>query len=83
MQVMFDGVRLARSVKPAEVSEALRGAELDTVYGKLTMRAEDNQLLLPNYVGRAKAVDGAIVPVIEHVFPPSLTPPPSPLCKMK
>ena len=83
MQVMFDGVRLARSVKPAEVSEALRGAELDTVYGKLTMRAEDNQVLLPNYVGRAKAVDGAIVPVIEHVFPPSLTPPPSPLCKMK
>lgn len=33
--------------------------------------------------GRAKQVDRAIVPVIEQVFPPSLTPPPSPLCKMK
>ena len=82
-QVMFEGVRRAGSVKPADVSQALRGAELDTVYGTVTMRAEDNQLVLPNYVGRALPVDGAIVPVIEHVYPPSLTPPPSPLCKMK
>jgi branched-chain amino acid transport system substrate-binding protein len=46
------------------------------------MRAADNQLLLPNYVARARSVDGAIVPVIEHTFPPSLVPAPSPLCKM-
>jgi branched-chain amino acid transport system substrate-binding protein len=81
-QVMFDGVRLAKSVKPEEVSKALRGAELNTIYGKVIMRAADNQLMLPNYVGRVKMVDGALRPVIEDTYPASLTPPPSPLCKM-
>ncbi|MFT3719196.1 ABC transporter substrate-binding protein [Pseudorhodoferax sp.] len=81
-QVLFEGVRLAASVKPADVSKALRGAQFDTVYGSVTMRAADNQLLLPNYVGRAKLVDGQVTPVIEQTFPASLTPPPSPLCKM-
>jgi branched-chain amino acid transport system substrate-binding protein len=81
-QVMFDGVRLAKSVKPEDVSKALRGAELNTIYGKVTMRAADNQLMLPNYVGRAKVVDGVLRPVIEDTYPASLTPPPSPLCKM-
>ncbi len=81
-QIMFEGVKKAGSVKPADVSKALRGAQLDTVYGQLTMRAQDNQLLLPNYVGRAKVVDGVLRPVIEHRFEPSLTPAPSPLCKM-
>ncbi len=81
-QVMFDGVKKARSVKPEDVSKALRGAQLDTIYGNVTMRAADNQLLLPNYVGRAKMVDGALRPVIEQTFLPSLTPAPSPLCKM-
>jgi branched-chain amino acid transport system substrate-binding protein len=81
-QVMFDGVRLAKSVKPEDVSKALRGAELNTIYGKVTMRAADNQLMLPNYVGRVKNVDGALRPVIEDTYPASLTPPPSPLCKM-
>ena len=81
-QVMFDGVRLAKSVKPEDVSKALRGAELNTIYGKVTMRAADNQLMLPNYVGRVKNVDGSLRPVIEDTYPASLTPPPSPLCKM-
>ena len=81
-QVMFEGVRLAKSTKPEDVSKALRGAQIDTVYGKVTMRAADNQLVLPNYVGRVKMVDGVLRPVIEQSYPASLTPPPSPLCKM-
>lgn len=81
-QVMFDGVKKAGSVKPSEVSKALRGAQLDTIYGSVTMRAADNQLMLPNYVGRAKVVDGVLRPVIEQSFPPSLIPAASPLCKM-
>ena len=81
-QIMFDAVKLANSVKPADVSKALRGAQLDTIYGSVTMRAADNQLLLPNYVGRAKMVDGVLRPVIEHTFPASITPAPSALCKM-
>lgn len=81
-QVMFEGVKLAKSVKPADVSKALPGATIDSIYGSVKMRAEDNQLLLPNYVGRAKVADGVLRPVIERTFPASLTPPPSPLCKM-
>lgn len=82
MQVMFDGIRKAGSARPEDVAKALRGAQLDTIYGPVTMRAADNQLMLPNYVGRAKSVDGAVMPVIEHVFPPSIAPAPSPLCRM-
>ena len=72
----------AGSVKPADVSAAVEGATFDTVFGTALMRKEDHQLVLPNFVGRAKVVDGVLRPVIEQTFPPSLTPPPSPLCKM-
>jgi branched-chain amino acid transport system substrate-binding protein len=46
------------------------------------MRAADNQLVLPNFVGRVKAVDGVLRPVVEQRFEASLTPAPSPLCTM-
>lgn len=81
-QVMFEGVKLAKSVKPEEVSKALSGSQIDSIYGSVSMRAADNQLLLPNYIGRAKVADGALRPVIEQTFPPSIIPAPSPLCKM-
>lgn len=81
-QVIFEGVKKSSSVKPAEVSKALRGAQFDSIYGDVTMRAADNQLVLPNYVGRAKVADGVLRAVIEQRFDPSLTPAPSPLCKM-
>ncbi|MEY4750824.1 MAG: hypothetical protein RIQ60_3038 [Pseudomonadota bacterium] len=82
-QIMFEGVKLAKSVKPADVSKALSGAKVDTIYGNgLTLRAADNQLGLPNYVGRAKVVDGQLRPVIEQTFAASSMPGPSALCKM-
>jgi branched-chain amino acid transport system substrate-binding protein len=81
-QVIFEGVKKAKSVKPGEVSKALNGATLDTVFGQAQMRAADNQLVIPNLVGRAKVMDGQLRPVVEQVFPASLTPAASPLCKM-
>jgi len=81
-QVMFEGIKKAGSVKPADVAKALPGASIDSIYGPVVMRAADNQLVLPNFVGRAKVVNGQLRPVIEQTFPPSLTPPPSALCKM-
>ena len=82
-QVLFEGVKLAKSVKPADVTNALRqNVTLETIYGKAALRAADNQLLLPNFVGRVKTVDGVLRPVVEQTFPATLTPPPSPLCKM-
>ena len=81
-QVMFEGVKKSGSNKPGDVAKALSGATIDSIYGQVQMRAGDNQLVLPNYVGRAKVADGVLRPVIEQTFPASLTPAASPLCKM-
>jgi len=81
-QVMFEGVKLAKSVKPEDVSAALKGAKIDSIYGPVTMRAADNQLVIPNFVGRAKVADGVLRPVIEQTFPAAAMPAASPLCKM-
>ena len=81
-QVIFEGVRMAKSVKPEDVSKALRGAKLDTIYGQVDMRAADNQLMIPTYVARAKMVGGSLQQVLEKEYPVSIAPPASPLCKM-
>jgi branched-chain amino acid transport system substrate-binding protein len=80
--VLFQGVTLAKSVEPEAVTKALRGAQVDSLYGKMTVRAADNQLVIPNYVARVKMADGVLRPVIEHSFPETITPAASPLCKM-
>lgn len=81
-QVIFQGVTKAKSVKPADVSKALQGANIDSIYGSVLMRAADNQLMLPNFVARTKMADGVLRPVIEQTFSSSLAPAASPLCKM-
>jgi hypothetical protein len=80
--VLFQGVTLAKSVKPEDVTKALRGATVDTLYGKAPVRAADNQMVIPNYVARVKTADGMLRPVIERSFPASITPAASPACKM-
>ena len=80
--VLFQGVKLANSVQPEAVTKALRGAQVETLYGKMTVRAADNQLVIPNYVARVKMADGVLRPVIEQSYPESSTPAASPLCKM-
>ncbi len=80
--VLFQGVTLAKSVKPEDVTKALRGAQVDTLYGKATVRAADNQMVIPNYVARVKVADGVLRPVIEQTYPATITPAASPLCKM-
>lgn len=80
--ILFQGVELADSTKPEAITKALRGAKVQTLYGEMTIRAEDNQLVIPNYVARVKMIDGALRPVIEETYPETITPPASPLCKM-
>ena len=82
IQVMFEGVKKAGSVKPADVSKALPGTTIDSIYGPVVMRAADNQLVIPNFAARAKVVDGVLRPVIEQTFAPALMPAASPLCKL-
>lgn len=80
--ILFQGVEMAGSVEPEAVMKALRGAEVETLYGRHLIRADDNQLVIPNYVARVMTKDGVLRPVIEHSYPETLTPPPSPECKM-
>ena len=80
--VLLQGVKLAGSTKPLDVTKALRGAEVETLYGKATVRPADNQLLIPNYIARVKVADGVLRPVIEQSYPATITPPAAPLCKL-
>lgn len=82
MQLIFEGVREAGSVKPADISKALEGATFDSIYGEVTMRAADHQLILPNYIGEVQEVDGKLEPVIVRRFDPSIVPAPSGDCKL-
>lgn len=81
-RVIFEGVKLAKSVKPGDVAKALQGANYESIYGQVTMRAADNQQIMGNYIGQVKRVDGKLRPVVERAFPASLSPAPSPDCKM-
>jgi len=83
MQVIFQGVDKAGSVKPADISKALRGATLDTLYGPAVMRAQDNQLVIPNIIGVVKNEGGTLRAHIEKVFPVDVMPPAAVACKMK
>jgi branched-chain amino acid transport system substrate-binding protein len=65
MQVIFQSVKAANSVKPDDVAKAMAGGEFDTIMGKLTMRAADHQLLKPNYFGVVERVDGVLRPVVK------------------
>ncbi len=83
VQAIFEGVKLANSVAPADISDALRGATFPSIYGGVTMRAEDNQLLIPNYISQViKVDDGSLHPVIQHSFDASIIPAASPDCKL-
>jgi len=65
MQVIFQSVAAAKSVKPDDVAKAMAGREFDTIMGKLKVRAEDRQLLKPNYFGVVEPVDGTLRPVVK------------------
>jgi branched-chain amino acid transport system substrate-binding protein len=65
MEVLFQAVAAAKSVKPDDVAKAMSGREFDTIMGKLKIRAEDRQLLKPNYFGIVEPVNGVLRPVIK------------------
>ncbi len=83
MQVIFQAVEKARSVKPVDVAKALRGGTFETILGKVTLRAEDNQMILPNYFGYIGEQGGKLRPIITETIPADVaTTPPSGTCKM-
>lgn len=80
--VMLEGARLAKSGKPTDVAKSLRGATIDTVYGPIQVRAADNQVMVSNFMGRAKWVDGGMRSFAEYSYGAAQIPPASAACKM-
>jgi branched-chain amino acid transport system substrate-binding protein len=48
----------AGKVDPEKFAEALSGMSIDSPIGKLTVRADDNQVMLPMFMGKTKKKDG-------------------------
>ena len=83
MQVIFQAVTKAGSVKPADVSKAMAGGTFDTILGKQVMRKEDHQLVGPNFFGTVEDVNGTLRPVIKMTVDAKLaTPAPDGSCKL-
>lgn len=83
VQVILQGAQKAGSVKPADIAKALPGQTIETVWGPAKLRAEDHQLVKPNYVGRVKRVNGQLKVMIENTYDAATaTPAPTGACKL-
>ena len=84
MQVIFQAIERAKSVKPADLAIVMSGGSFDTILGKLTIRAADHQIMAPNYFGYIGDQDGKLRPIITMTIPADIaTPPPTGTCKME
>lgn len=67
MKLLFAAITKAGSSEPAAVAKALETTSVDIpFYGQVSMRAEDHQLRLPNYMGRVAKVNGELKLVVEQ-----------------
>lgn len=83
MQVIFQAVTKAGSVKPADVATAMEGTTFQTILGSQLMRKEDHQLVGANYSGVIEEVNGRLRPVIKFTVPAEeATPGPDPACRL-
>jgi branched-chain amino acid transport system substrate-binding protein len=84
MQVIIQSVDRAKSVKPADLAKIMHGGTFDTVFGKATIRAEDHQMLLPNYFGEVRERGGKMRNTVVFTLPADKANPPADLaCKLK
>jgi branched-chain amino acid transport system substrate-binding protein len=61
MTMLAAAIEKAKSADPKAIAFALEGMEFETPYGKVTMRAEDHQLIQPLYLSTyAKAGEGTV-----------------------
>lgn len=61
MRMLAAAINKAGSTDPKAIAFALEGMEYETPYGKVTMRAEDHQLIQPLYLSvYAKAGEGTV-----------------------
>ena len=82
-QVLFQAVKKAGSVVPADVGRAMEGTTFTTIYGDALLRKQDHQLMTPNYFGYVGVVDGIAKPIINMAVAADVAfPPPNGSCKM-
>lgn len=83
MQVVFQAVKKAGSVAPADVAKAMEGTTFSTIYGDALLRKEDHQLVTPNYFGYVGEVGGVMRPIINMTVPANVAfPAPNGSCKL-
>lgn len=83
MQVILQAVERAKSVKPIDIAKALHGGTFDTVFGQVTIRAEDHQMILPNFFGTVAESGGKLRNTVTLALSADkATPPPDGSCKM-
>lgn len=83
MQTLFAAVEEADSIEPTEVGNALKGLTFSSLKGEVTMRAEDNQLASPMYIGQVEKVGDGYDLVIKESMPMDVTwPNADPSCQM-
>lgn len=83
MQMLFAAVEEAGSTEPAAVAEAMNGLTFESVFGESTLRAEDNQLLTPNYIGQVHQVEEDLAYEISlEVSPEQISPEPNSECEL-
>lgn len=82
MQVIFQAVERAKSVKTLDVAKAMHGGGFDTILGKLTIRASDHQIVAPNYFGYIGEQGGKLRPIITMSIPAEQASPEPGTCKM-
>lgn len=82
-EVLFQAVKKAGSVVPADVGKAMEGTTFATIYGEALLRKEDHQLMTPNFFGYVGVVDGAVKPIINMTVAADVAfPPPNGSCKL-
>jgi ABC-type branched-subunit amino acid transport system substrate-binding protein len=82
-QFLFEAVRKAGSTEVARVKAAMDAMSLDTVVGKLQMRAADHQAVRDTFVGKVvKDGDGLGWDVVSTVPPSVSTPQADGACKL-
>lgn len=68
-QALFQAVERAKSIKPVDIAKALSGGTFETVFGKATIRAADNQMILPNYFGQVADQGGKMRNIVSLTVP--------------
>lgn len=83
-QFIFAAVKAAGAVDPMKVAKAMEGLSFDSLFGKVTMREGDHQMLVPTYVSEVVQTDNGLGwKTLISLPAEETTPNANPACKLK